>query len=134
MHRAAPVLALVLFVACVSPEDSTSPVTTDIAGAYSLRAINGQELPYLLGVNGSDTLSLIDDTYTLTGDARFSELFHTRRVQSGTISIIAGTDSGTFTRSGQTLRMIGIGGTFTATIKSDTLQLDGQNTTFIYKK
>ena len=134
MHRAAIVLAFAVFAACVSPEDSTSPVTTDIAGSYSLKSINGQELPFLLGVNGSDTLTLVDDVYTLTGDSRFSEIFHTRRVQSGVIAIVAGADSGTFTRSGQSLRMIGLNGTFTATIKSDTLQLDGQNTTFVYRK
>jgi hypothetical protein len=133
MHRAASVLALAVFAACVSI-DTTTPVTTDIAGSYSLKSINGQELPFLLGVNGSDTLTLVDDVFTLTGDARFTELFHTRRVQSGTIVLVAGNDSGTFTRSGQSLRMIGLNGTFTATIKSDTLQLDGQNTTFVYRK
>lgn len=133
MHRAASVLALAVFAACVSV-DNTAPETTDIAGAYSLRSINGQALPYLLGISGNDTLSLIDDTYTLTGNARFTEIFHTRRVQSGVVAIIAGNDSGTFTRSGQVLRMIGLNGTFSATIKTDTLQLDGQNTTFVYRK
>jgi hypothetical protein len=134
MRRAAIVFSFVVFAACVSPEDSTGPVTTDIAGSYSLRSINGQALPFLLGVNGSDTLSLVDDTYTLTGDARFTEIFHTRRVQSGTTVLVAGSDSGSFTRSGQSLKMVGLNGVFTATIKSDTLQLDGENTTFVYRK
>ena len=135
MHRAAIVLSFVVFAACVSPEDSTSPVTTDIAGAYSLKSINGAELPYLIGVRtNGDSLFLLDDTYTLTGDSRFAEIFHTRQLQSGAVQVIAGSDSGTFTRSGQTLRMVGLNGVFTATIKSDTLQLDGQNTTFVYRK
>jgi hypothetical protein len=132
MRRAAPLLALAAFAACVSI-DTTTPETSDIAGAYSLRSINGQALPFVLGINGSDSLSLIDDTYTLTGDARFSEVFHTRRVQSGTIALVAGNDSGTFTRSGQSLRMVGLNGPFTATIKTDTVQLDAQTTTCVFR-
>jgi hypothetical protein len=136
MHRAAAAFALIAFVACVSNDDVTSPISTDIAGAYSLRSINGAALPYLLGVSSSltDTLTLVDDTYTLSADSKFSEIFHTRQVKSGTTQIITGADSGSFTRNGQTLRMVGVNGVFNATIKSDTLQLDGETTTFIYKK
>jgi hypothetical protein len=136
MHRAVAVLALSAFVACVSNDDVTNPTSTDIAGSYSLRAINGAALPYVLGISTSltDTLTLVDDTYTLSADSRFSEIFHTRQVKSGTTQIVTGSDSGSFTRSGQTLRMVGVNGVFSATIKTDTLQLDGESTTFIYKR
>lgn len=134
MRRAVAVSAVVMFAACVKADAITAPDTSDVAGSYSLRSINGVPLPFLLGANGTDSLFVLDDTYTLSSAARFSESIHTRRVQSGRIDTLALSDSGTFTRTATGVRMIGLRGLTEATIKVDTLQLDGDGITFVYRK
>ncbi|HXT16550.1 MAG TPA: hypothetical protein VN706_13010 [Gemmatimonadaceae bacterium] len=82
MHKKLIIAALAAVVAGCSSTDSVSP-TVSLTGSYSLRSINGQNLPVQVSdgrVLTSDVLSLNDDG-TFSDDAQFSD---------GTVSIEQG--------------------------------------------
>ncbi|MDB4883403.1 MAG: hypothetical protein JWL95_2169 [Gemmatimonadetes bacterium] len=135
MHRTAVVLVLAVFVAC-GGDSGTNAGSSDIAGSYSLRLINGATLPYVVAVSGADTATLIDDAFTLTGDSKYVELWHVQRRQAGVTTTQALGDTGTFIRrSNTTVQFVGPRfGVQEATISLDTLKLADPAGTKIYKR
>lgn len=68
MRRLIPALALALAVATGCSSDSTGP-NGSIVGTYSLRTINGYQLPYSVGYNRSIT----SETLTLNNDGSYND-------------------------------------------------------------
>lgn len=106
--------------------------SSDIAGTYILRTVNGQPLPYVY-TSGTDTYSLLDDSFTLTSTGSWSEVWHEQHTIAGVTSNKAYADGGTYTvnTSGIAFKstMAGSSQSWQSTYSNGSLTMSGQATT-----
>jgi hypothetical protein len=87
--------AIAMLAACGS--DSTGPSTANVAGTYTLTAVNGSSLPYTVPHTGENTGIVQDATITLGADSTYLV------TADGTLNGFEGalfTDEGTYSVSG----------------------------------
>jgi hypothetical protein len=136
ISRIAALFALASVAACGGGSGGTSPGASDVAGTYSLRSYKGAPLPILIGVQGANTKTLLDDTYTLNADSRFTQLWHVELFFSGAKSMQTVGDTGVFERSGSsTIRFTGLGrSVLVGDVRNDTLRVFDETGVLIYTK
>jgi hypothetical protein len=102
MRRAFTLLALVALAAC--GDRSTGPSVKPIEGAYTLRTVNGEPLPYRQG--GSFDVSIISGMIELGADGHYSDFYTMRWTLDSGVSyredLLGG--SGPWKRSGSTIQ------------------------------
>ena len=102
-------VASVLLVGTACGGDSpTSPDEGPIVGSYTLRTINGQNLPYTTLSAGVNTAEVLSSSLSLNTDGTFREERSVRRTHQGVSVTEAEMKFGTYTSTGS-------GVTFTAT-------------------
>jgi hypothetical protein len=134
MRRLLAALAVLALTACIS--DSIGIVGTQasgiptapaasIAGTYTLQTVGGANLPFTMSQTGADKVELMDDAFTLTSTNSWTEVWHERRTVSGTVTVVARNDAGSFTRSpnGEISFLSPTNGTFVGTQGGNTLTL-----------
>ena len=108
-------LFAILFVAVLSGcSDSTGP-NASIAGAYSLRTINGASLPFIEYEEPGYREELTAEVLTVNDGGTFSLTSTYRVTDSGVIETFNDTETGTFTRNGTAVNFRFDGSTATAT-------------------
>ncbi|MEO6525786.1 MAG: hypothetical protein ABIP93_04110 [Gemmatimonadaceae bacterium] len=135
MSRIAAFVVFAALVSCGGVDTSTNPSTSDVAGTYAMRRYDGQTLPAATAIMAPDSNFVLDETYTLTTNARFTALFHTRKRQNGNVTFQEVGDTGTFTRNGVLIQLNGLGQTITiGEFRNDTLRLTFPGKERIYTK
>jgi hypothetical protein len=115
------VLAATTVAAC-GGDSATSPTATNFAGTYTLRTVNGSNLPYVLLQNDTKTVTIMDDHITIADGGTWSEDGTLRVVTNGVTTTLVSSDDGTWVRSGNsivlhstTANLTAYSGTFTDT-------------------
>jgi hypothetical protein len=75
-----------------------------VTGTYSLRTVNGVNLPFAV-VSGPDTVALLDDVVTLTAGGTWTEIGHVLQSLSGVRSTRTLVDQGTYTSTATTITL-----------------------------
>ena len=88
----------------------------------------------MIAVEGANSKTLLDDAYTLTADSRFTELWRVELLQFGVRTTQVLGDTGTFQRTGSSIRFSGLGGSLLGELKNDTLRVSDQTGVLIYTK
>lgn len=134
MTRRALILALlsvVLLTACKG--DSTGPGGS-IAGNYTLRTVNGQNLPYV-EVEQSTKFELLSETLVLTDAGTFTVQGVVRVTFAGQSQNETFNESGTYTHSGSTITFAVPGEqSITGTASNSTITFTSEGLTYVFQK
>jgi hypothetical protein len=84
--------------------DSTGP-STSIAGTYTLRTVNGGNLPYTLIQVGADKLEITAGSIALNADNTFSDRITVRATDGGSVETEEFVAVGTYTVNGTTVTL-----------------------------
>ena len=122
-------LAVSLLTGC---GDSTGP--EDIAGNYTLRSINGQDLPFLIIQVLEDKVEITAGSFRINSDLTYSTSVTVTVTESGTTTSETETDTGTYTLTGTTLTFTSGADTFTGSITGNTLTFIDEGLTLVYQK
>lgn len=117
--------------------DTSGPDGGTLAGTYTLRTVNGSDLPFtLLQVGTELKVEVISDVVTLTANNTFSEVFTTRETENGVVTNDTTTTTGTFTVTGSLVQMTDTeGNTLTASFSGgNTLTATAEGFTLVYRK
>jgi hypothetical protein len=129
----AVVTLLVLLVAGACGDSSTSPAAGSIAGTYTLRTLGGATLPLVISNPGANKVEILDDTFVLKDEGTWAETGHKRTTISGQASTQTTFSTGTFTRNGALITMVGGGlTTLFATVSNDTLTVSQSGVVAVY--
>lgn len=100
-----PALVLALLAACGGDATSPSPTSASVAGAFTLRSIDGAALPFTVQ-NGANKVDVISSTLTMTDGGSWSETTNYRvSVNGGTPTSQVGSSSGSYARTGSTFNL-----------------------------
>jgi hypothetical protein len=109
MRRLIAAAAVLTLTACISDSvgivgtqaiggtDNSS--TSSVAGIYTLRTVDGKPLPFTFLQTTTEKDEVIDDALTLTPTNTWTRLEHIRSTVNGTVTISAGTDAGTYSKT-----------------------------------
>src|SRR5687768_7635136 len=93
-------VAALLLVGAACGGDSTGPDEGSIVGSYTLRTINGQNLPYTTLSAGVNTAEVLSSSLSLNTDGTFREERSVRRTHQGVPVTEAEMKFGTYTSTG----------------------------------
>ena len=133
--RLAVMAAMVVAVGACS--DSSGPDEGgSIAGTYSLRTVNGSNLPFTVVQLPEFKVEVVSDVVTLNANNTFSEVFTSRTTEGTTVTTESETTTGTYTLTGSLLRMTDTeGNVITAAFSAgNTLTATAGNFTLVYRK
>jgi len=135
MRRWSLVLALATLAACSSSE-STAPAGASIVGSWSLEAVNGAPLPYVLSDTASTRTEVTADVLTFLQSGQFTQLTELRTTTAGQSNTQTVPQAGTFTASGGqvTLQFAGDSASYAGTVSGRTFTLAFQLLTLRYGK
>ena len=127
-------VAVVAFGVGCGGGDSTGP-NDSVAGVYSLRTVNGANLPFVLIQVGADKVEITADVLTLTDAGSFTEITTIRTTTNGQVSTTTEADAGSYTRSGTAITATyNSGGTATGTIGGGTITVAFEGLSLVYRK
>ena len=132
--RPALVAALLLVGAACGRDTATGP-DEDIAGSYTLRTINGQNLPYTTSSVGVNRAEVLSSSLSLNADGTFGEERSVRRTHSGVSITEAEMKFGTYTStsSGVTFRAT-TGAQVSGTTANGSITFIEEGFTFVYAR
>ena len=121
MRRLMLACAAIALVGC-GGSDSTAPAAS-AQGTWNLQTVNGAALPvtYFTDPSTGDKSEILDDQFVLNADHSFTEAFTTRDTQGTTVTTNLGTDSGTWSQSGNSVSLVTGTGSVTATMNNNTI-------------
>src|SRR5438046_1312301 len=64
--------AIVFAVAACGGDSATGPAAASIAGTYALKTVNSAPLPYQMPDDGTGTVEILADSYTLADDGKYT--------------------------------------------------------------
>jgi len=133
MRRTIAILAVCgIVLSSVTCSPLTSPL--DLIGTYALRTVNGGSMPYTLSQQGSTTVLVLDDTFTLTSSGAYSELGHEQVTSGGVVSVSVLIDAGTFTRKNTDVMLNStLFGARPASVKGGRLTIVQNGLTLVYQ-
>jgi len=128
------IIAALVFGAGCGGGDSTGP-DNSVAGTYSLRTVNGSNLPFILVQIGADKVELTSDILTLTEAGSFTEITTFRTTTNGQVTTSTESDAGSFTMNGTAASFAFNSGTSgTGTISGGTITVALSGFSFVYRK
>jgi len=98
--RPALVAALLLVGAACGGDTAAGPGEASITGSYTLRTINGQNLPYTTLSAGVNSAEVLSSSLSLNSDGTFREERSVRRTHAGVSVTEAEMKFGTYTSTG----------------------------------
>ena len=98
--RPALAAALLLVAAACGSDTGTGPDDGSITGSYTLRTINGQNLPYTTLSSGLNKAEVLSSSLSLNADGTFREERSMRRTHAGVAITEAEPKFGTYTSTG----------------------------------
>lgn len=101
------VLAFALVAAC-GGDKSTAPPPVDLSlvGTYTLRTVNGSNLPFVFLQSGQTSYSVLEDRITIADGGTWSESGTSRTTINGVSANDVYADNGTWIRSGNGLVLV----------------------------
>lgn len=122
-------------LAACGGDGPTTPTTTSVAGTWSLRTINGANLPYTIIQIGADKVELTADVLTVSSGGSFAEISSYRETENGVVTTFTESDAGTYTLNGTAVTFsFNSGGTGTGTISGNTLTVAAEGFSFVFQK
>ena len=151
MRRLFAAAAVLTLTACISDSvgivgthvtgAADNSASTNVAGTYTLKTVDGKPLPFTFAQTATETDEVLDDALTLTSANTWTRLEHLRATVNGTVTLSAGTDAGTYSRTdlGTYSFVARNVPTFTATIANGVMTLTrrnpaGQSVPSVYSK
>ena len=125
-------LAVSLLTGC---GDATGPEA--IAGNYTLRSINGQDLPFIIVQVLADKIEVTAGSVRINSDNTFSSstTLAITETEGGTTTSETGTTTGTYTLNGTAITFTSEGETSTGSITGNTLTIIwDEGLTLVYQK
>ena len=102
--------------------DSSTGHSEAVNGTFTLRTVNGSNLPFTLLEFPDYKLEITSDVLTLRPDGTFSDVATFRETDAGTVTTPVVPTTGTYTRSGNTITMRDSDGdTLIGTINGDAI-------------
>ena len=98
------VALMVMLAACGG--DSATGLTTSFVGSYSLKTVNGVNLPYVIAQTGQDKDELISGSITVNNGGSFTDAFTVRSTRSGQATTSSSADAGTWTSNGTAITFV----------------------------
>jgi hypothetical protein len=134
VYASAIVLLLAPILGCKT--DTTGPTTASIAGSYSLRSINGSNLPFVLAQNGANKIESVSETITVVDGGTFTQQGTVRYTINGVVSVESYADAGAFVRNGTavTFQFNSDGSSGTGTVADGTITVGFEGYSYIYRK
>ncbi|MEO7458007.1 MAG: hypothetical protein ABIY52_17250 [Gemmatimonadaceae bacterium] len=131
MRKILMVLALAGFAAC--GDSGTGLVSVE--GTYTLRSINGTNLPYIVLQSGTQKIEVVDDVISLATNGTYTEVGHTRTTLNGQVTTDTGTDNGSYTTAGTSITLRSSDGSSTiGTINGGTLTVVDQGLSAVFTR
>ena len=120
----------ILFLAC---GDSTGPGA--IAGNYTLRTIDGQDLPAVILQVLNDKVEVTAGSLRINSDLTFSSSLTAAATTSGTTTSATDTQTGTYTLNGTAITLrFQDASTSTGSITGNTLTVIDEGLSLVYRK
>jgi hypothetical protein len=138
MRKLLAVLALGALAAC-GGDSSTGP-SSSISGTYSLKSVNGEVMPAVLGQAGSDKYEITSGSLSITNGTAYTVSLNSRTTVGGQVTTDISADAGTvtvngtavtFTSSAQGAGATPITGTYA---NGNTITLTDQGTSLVFQK
>lgn len=128
-------LATISLMAC-GGDSATGPGSASIAGSYTLRTVNGSNLPYTILQVGADKIELINETITVAEGGTFTQQGTVRFTENGVVTNETYADAGTYTRNGTavTFRFNSDGSIGTGTVDNGTITVGYEGYSYVYRK
>jgi hypothetical protein len=137
MRGAVKALLVVVAVALAAcGKDSVLGVggSGSVAGSYTLRTINGNNLPFTVEQIGDDKTEVLSETMVL-GDSTFSLSGSARVTAAGVTTTEPYANDGTFTQNGSSVILtFSSGARESGTVSSGTLTLASGGFTLVYRR
>lgn len=138
MRRFALTFLLATLAACGSDATSPPPVDLSIVGTYTLRTVNGSNLPFVFIQSGQSSFSVVDDKITIADGGTWSENGTARTTTNGVVTNDVYADNGTWIRSGTSLVLVSTpfrNNAYTGTFTSSTLTIrDPDGFSYIFSR
>lgn len=127
--------AAILLAAC-GDDTPSEPTNQSVAGTWTLRTVNGSNLPYTLQQFGNDRIELLNETISVQASGTFTQQGTLRFTTGGLVTTEPYTDGGTYTLNGSTATFTfnSDGSTGVAAIGDDVLSVAYAGQTFVYRR
>jgi hypothetical protein len=116
--------------------DEGTESTPSIVGTWSLRTLNGSNLPFMIAQDGSFKIEIVSDILTVAAGSTFTEIRTLRSSDDGAAATEEYSDAGSYSISGKAVIFTFQSGSlpFKGTLNGHTLTLvlDGQQ--YVYQK
>lgn len=134
--RPALVAALLLLVeAACGGDEPTGPDEDSITGSYTLRTINGQNLPYTTLSAGVNKAEVLSSSLSLNTDGTYREERSMRRTHAGVAMTEPETKFGTYTSTGSVVTFKATtGAQVSATRGGGSITFVEEGLTFVYAR
>jgi len=120
----------VVFPGC----DSGVTGITTVTGNWSLRTVNGSNLPFTVSGSGANKTEILDDVITLYEGFTFSETIHQRVTTNGQASAVTSTETGSYSLFGTSVTLAGNVRERRGRIEESTMTLVENGMTSAYRK
>jgi len=134
MRRLLVLLVVAAAVSCGG--DASTRADVPVSGTYTLRSVNGTQLPFIVAQNDSLKFEILSDAFTLADDRSWTESGSSRTTLNGQVSNDPIARSGTYVLgNGNKITLIASSGDFSdGTIGGGTLTVTNEAVVAVYQK
>lgn len=128
-------LALIAFLAACGGDSSTGPDTSHL-GNYTLRTVQGNNVPATIYQAGNDKIELINGFVNINADNSYTAALNYRITESGQVSTYQENSQGTYVRNGNAISFTERtdGSTSTGTLTGSQLSITLDGVALVYSK
>jgi hypothetical protein len=128
-------MAVVVMLSLACSDDDIVGSST-VNGTYTLRTVNGSQLPYTLPGGGAVKTEILQDAITLFQGGTFSRVRASRITENGQVTNESETDTGSYSLFGTsiTLNSTATGTPILATINGNTMTIVEAGVTSVFSK
>jgi hypothetical protein len=128
-------LIVTMLIAC-GDDDPSGPDTATVAGTYTLRTVNGQDLPFTIINQTGYKLEVLSDEYTLNPNGSFTTVATFRETEGTDVTTSSDTYSGTWQVNGSNVSLTStVAGIETAAFSGgNTMTFSGNGVSAVYRK
>jgi hypothetical protein len=129
-------LAATLPVVSSCGDDSPTGPGAGVSGAYTLRTVNGSNLPFVVIEIGADKIEVLNETLTLSGNGSFTQAGMFRLTESGVVTTEPYAGAGTWSVTGTSITLVYSGGgdLETGTVGTGSITFTDDFFTRVYRK
>lgn len=135
MIRRTFLLVALMSVVAVGCNDASGP-GGGITGTYTLRTVNGQNVPFvLIQIGQTYKFEILSGQLVLNENGTFSESLSVRETENSTVSTETETTTGTWTRTNNSISFTDSENTtYSGAISDDTITFTAEQIVVVYRK